>query len=154
MKEITLKASKQVRGCIKLPGSKSITNRALVIAALNSGEKKTYLSGVLRSEDTEIMIDCLEKLGFILSVNWKDCTAIVSSPKPQGVIPSSNANLFTGNSGTTMRFLTAMVGLGNGTYKLDGIKRMQERPINDLLKALNDLNINSKSENNNGNKPP
>jgi 3-phosphoshikimate 1-carboxyvinyltransferase len=133
-----------------LPGSKSITNRALVIAALNSGEKKTHLSGVLRSEDTEIMIDCLEKLGFILSVNWKDCTAIVSSPKPPGIIPSSSANLFTGNSGTTMRFLTAMVGLGNGTYKLDGIKRMQERPINDLLKALNDLNINSSSENNNG----
>ena len=49
-----------------------------------------------------------------------------------------------------MRFLTAMVGLGNGTYKLDGIKRMQERPINDLLKALNELNINSSSENNNG----
>ena len=133
-----------------LPGSKSITNRALVIAALNSGEKKTHLSGVLRSEDTEIMIDCLEKLGFILSVNWKECTAIVSSPKLPGIIPSSSANLFTGNSGTTMRFLTAMVGLGNGTYKLDGIKRMQERPINDLLKALNDLNINSSSENNNG----
>jgi 3-phosphoshikimate 1-carboxyvinyltransferase len=133
-----------------LPGSKSITNRALVIAALNSGEQKTHLSGVLRSEDTEIMVDCLEKLGFILSVNWKDCTAIVSSPKAPGIIPSSNANLFTGNSGTTMRFLTAMVGLGNGTYKLDGIKRMQERPINDLLKALNDLNINSVSENNNG----
>ena len=133
-----------------LPGSKSITNRALVIAALNSGEKKSHLSGVLRSEDTEIMVDSLEKLGFILSVNWKDCTAIVSSSKAPGIIPSSNANLFTGNSGTTMRFLTAMVGLGNGTYKLDGIKRMQERPINDLLKALNDLNINSSSENNNG----
>jgi len=133
-----------------LPGSKSITNRALVIAALNSGEKKTHLSGVLRSEDTEIMVDCLEKLGFILSVNWKECTAIVSSPKAPGTIPSSNANLFTGNSGTTMRFLTAMVGLGNGTYKLDGIKRMQERPINDLLKALNDLNINASSENDNG----
>lgn len=133
-----------------LPGSKSITNRALVIAALNSGEKKTLLSGILRSEDTEIMVDCLEKLGFILSVNWKDCTALVSSPKAPGIIPSSNANLFTENSGTTMRFLTAMVGLGNGTYKLDGIRRMQERPINDLLKALNDLNIHSLSENNNG----
>ena len=133
-----------------LPGSKSITNRALVIAALNSGNRKTHLSGILRSEDTEIMVDCLEKLGFILSVNWKECTAFVSSPKAPGIIPSSNANLFTGNSGTTMRFLTAMVGLGNGTYKLDGIKRMQERPINDLLKALNELNINSSSENNNG----
>ena len=133
-----------------LPGSKSITNRALVIAALNSGNRKTHLSGILRSEDTEIMVDCLEKLGFILSVNWKESTAFVSSPKAPGIIPSSNANLFTGNSGTTMRFLTAMVGLGNGTYKLDGIKRMQERPINDLLKALNELNINSSSENNNG----
>lgn len=133
-----------------LPGSKSITNRALVIAALNSGEKKTRLRGVLRSEDTEIMIDCLEKLGFIISVNWKECSVFVSSPKAPGVIPSSSAILFTGNSGTTMRFLTAMVGLGNGTYKLDGIKRMQERPINDLLKALNDLNINAVSENNNG----
>ncbi|NBR05788.1 MAG: 3-phosphoshikimate 1-carboxyvinyltransferase [Planctomycetes bacterium] len=135
--------------CI-LPGSKSITNRALVIAALNSGNKKTHLKGILHSEDTEIMVDCLEKLGFIISVNWKDCTASVSSPKAPGIIPSSNATLFTGNSGTTMRFLTAMVGLGNGTYKLDGIKRMQERPINDLLKALNALNINASSENNNG----
>ena len=133
-----------------LPGSKSITNRALVIAALNSGEKKTHLRGVLRSEDTEIMVDCLEKLGFTISVNWNECTAFVSSPKARGIIPSSNTCLFTGNSGTTMRFLTAMVGLGNGTYKLDGIKRMQERPINDLLKALNDLNINAVSENNNG----
>lgn len=133
-----------------LPGSKSITNRALVIAALNSGEKKTHLRGVLRSEDTEIMVDCLEKLGFTISVNWNECTAFVSSPKTRGIIPSSNTCLFTGNSGTTMRFLTAMVGLGNGTYKLDGIKRMQERPINDLLKALNDLNINAVSENNNG----
>lgn len=133
-----------------LPGSKSITNRALVIAVLNSGEKKTHLKGILRSEDTEIMLDCLEKLGFNISVNWKDSSAIVSPPKISGLIPSISANLFTGNSGTTMRFLTAMVGLGNGTYKLDGIKRMQERPINDLLKALNDLNINSSSENNNG----
>lgn len=138
-----------VKECV-LPGSKSITNRALVIAALNSGNNPTKLKGVLQSEDTEIMIDCLGKLGFHISTNWDDCSAEIKSPKPPGQIPKGNADLFTGNSGTTMRFLTALVALGNGAFRLDGIKRMRERPINDLLKALNDLNINASSETNNG----
>lgn len=142
MKPIDLK-------CV-LPGSKSITNRAFVIAALNSGAIPTLLRGVLRSEDTEIMIDCLEKLGFIISTNWDDCTSVVSSPQKPGHIPNSNAILFTGNSGTSMRFLTALVGLGEGTYKLDGIERMRERPIKDLLQAMNELHIKCWSENNNG----
>ncbi len=138
-----------VKECI-LPGSKSITNRALIIAALNSGSNLTKLRGVLQSEDTEIMIDCLGKLGFHIFTNWDDCYAEIKSPNPPGQIPFPNADLFTGNSGTSMRFLTALVALGNGSFRLDGIKRMRERPINDLLKALNNLNINATSETSNG----
>lgn len=129
-----------------LPGSKSITNRALVIAALNTGTRETKLSGVLRSEDTEVMIDCLEKLGFIIKIDWITNTLVIRSPLPPGIIPSNKADLFTANSGTTMRFLTAMLGLGNGSFRLDGITRMRERPIGDLLDCLQELGVRAKSE--------
>lgn len=134
---------------VTLPGSKSITNRALVIAALNTGTNETRLTGVLQSEDTEVMIDCLEKLGFFLKVDWESNTIKIQSPLPAGLIPSKKADLFTANSGTTMRFLTAMLGLGHGTYRLDGIARMRERPIGDLLDCLNGLGIHAKSESDN-----
>lgn len=127
------------------PGSKSITNRALVLAALNTGQNQTVLTGALQSEDTEIMVDCLEKLGYIIKADWQKHTITIQSPLSAGKIPASKAELFTANSGTTMRFLTAMVALGNGEFLLDGIKRMRERPIGDLLNCLNQLGIDASS---------
>ena len=110
------------------PGSKSITNRALVLAALNTGQNQTVLSGALQSEDTEIMVNCLEKLGYIIKADWQKHTITIQSPLSAGIIPASKAELFTANSGTTMRFLTAMVALGNGEFLLDGIKRIGKGP--------------------------
>jgi 3-phosphoshikimate 1-carboxyvinyltransferase len=141
---------------VTVPGSKSITNRALVLAALGSWAGGTTLRGALRSEDTEVMVACLERLGFLVEVDWAAQTINVSrADDPEhipsgGYIPNPEADLFVANSGTTIRFLTAMVALGHGTYRFDGIPRMRERPIGDLLDALNQLGTVAHSESKNG----
>jgi 3-phosphoshikimate 1-carboxyvinyltransferase len=131
---------------VTVPGSKSITNRALVLAALCSHGKPVLLSGGLESEDTEVMVQSLRKLGFEVKGNgsW------ICSPSEEELIPAKQADLFVANSGTSMRFLTAMVSLGQGTYRLDGIPRMRERPIEDLLLALRQMGVDARSENGNG----
>jgi 3-phosphoshikimate 1-carboxyvinyltransferase len=135
-------AGRPVRGCVRPPGSKSITNRALVCAALAQGT--STLSGALDSEDTRVMIDSLRRLGIDVESRDEGTTLIVHGCG--GKIPASSADLFVGNSGTTIRFLTAMCALGHGTYRLDGIERMRERPIGDLLDALNQLGANTRGE--------
>ena len=121
-----------VRGSIRPPGSKSITNRALVCAALADGE--SVLTGALKSEDTEVMVDSLRRLGIVVDAGaGRETLRVVGCG---GVIPVSGAELYVANSGTTMRFLTALVALGRGEYRLDGIARMRERPIGDLVDAL------------------
>jgi 3-phosphoshikimate 1-carboxyvinyltransferase len=131
-----------VRGSLRPPGSKSITNRALVCAALAEGA--STLSGALDSEDTQVMMDSLRRLGIPVERQDDGSKLIVSGCG--GKIPVSEAELFVGNSGTTIRFLTAMTTLGHGTYRLDGVPRMQERPIADLLTALNQLGAETRSE--------
>jgi len=131
-----------VRGSIRPPGSKSITNRALVCAALAEGV--STLTGALDSEDTRVMIDCLQKLGIAIESREQGRTLIVHGCG--GKIPATAADLFVGNSGTTIRFLTAMCALGQGTYRLDGIERMRQRPIGDLLEALNQIGANCRGE--------
>jgi 3-phosphoshikimate 1-carboxyvinyltransferase len=137
---------------VTVPGSKSITNRALVLGTLSVAAKGTTLHGVLRSEDTEVMIDCLRRLGFGIDTDWDKNTVWISPEldartyRTDDIIPVDYAELFVGNSGTTMRFLTAAVALGKGTYHLDGIERMRERPIQDLLDALQQLGVNAYSE--------
>jgi 3-phosphoshikimate 1-carboxyvinyltransferase len=135
---------------VEVPGSKSITNRALVLAALTARGGACTLHGALRSEDTEIMIDCLRALGFRVLADWSDSLVVVSSGAGKPRIPASNAELFCGNSGTTMRFLSAVVSLGHGSYRLDGVPRMRERPIADLLDALQRLGVEAFSENHDG----
>ena len=135
---------------VTVPGSKSITNRALVLAALCSREGGCTLTGALRSEDTEVMLHCLSRLGFTIDPHWKSNTIVVRQNKTGRIIPAESADLFVANSGTTMRFLTAMVSLGEGRYRLDGIPRMRERPIRDLLDALRQLGIDAVSEVGNG----
>jgi 3-phosphoshikimate 1-carboxyvinyltransferase len=131
---------------VRVPGSKSITNRALVLAALTSRGTARTLTGALRSEDTEVMIEALRALGFRVLTDWPEATVGVGSEADAPLIPARRADLFVANSGTTMRFLTAVVSLGHGRYRLDGVPRMRERPIEDLLSALRHLGVNAYSE--------
>jgi 3-phosphoshikimate 1-carboxyvinyltransferase len=134
-----------IRGRVRPPGSKSITNRALVCAALADG--LSTLTGALDSEDTRVMIDSLRQLGF--EVETRDAGTTLTVHGAGGSIPALEAELFCANSGTTMRFLTALVTLGHGSFRLDGVERMRQRPIGDLLNALNQLGARVISENDN-----
>jgi 3-phosphoshikimate 1-carboxyvinyltransferase len=117
------------------PGSKSLTNRALILAALTDGTSD--ISNVLYADDTRVMIDALGALGF--SLEQRDTTIRISGRG--GAIPSRSAQLFCGNSGTSIRFLTALVSLGEGVYTLDGIERMRQRPISALVDLLTTLGV-------------
>lgn len=134
-----------IRATVRPPGSKSLTNRALVLAALASTAEPTTLSGALRSEDTEVMVESLCRLGFVAAFA-DETTITVSRPANSPRIPAERAELDVANSGTSMRFLTAMVSLGVGTYRLDGVPRMRQRPIADLLDALGQLGVEAQSE--------
>jgi 3-phosphoshikimate 1-carboxyvinyltransferase len=138
--------TKPVNATVTVPGSKSITNRALVLAALASRDGACVLEGALHSEDTEVMLDSLTKLGFDIRAEWASNRISIGKNTSGRIIPARSADLFVANSGTSMRFLTAMVSLGEGEYRLDGIPRMRERPIRDLLDALNQLGIDARSE--------
>jgi 3-phosphoshikimate 1-carboxyvinyltransferase len=127
---------------VRVPGSKSLTNRALIIAALAQG--KSLLTGALDSEDTRVMVDGLQKLGFEVEHDRENATIEIMGRG--GKIPAAEADLFVANSGTTLRFLTALVSVGRGTYRLDGTPRMRERPVDDLLLALNRLGADARSE--------
>ena len=99
------------------------------------------LTGALDSEDTRVMIESLGRLGIRVESHDGGETLLVHGCG--GQIPARQADLFVGNSGTTIRFLTALCALGHGTYRLDGIERMRERPIGDLLDALQQLGVNA-----------
>jgi 3-phosphoshikimate 1-carboxyvinyltransferase len=131
---------KPVGHTVSVPGSKSLSNRALILMALQGGGT---ITGLLHSEDTEVMIDSLRKLGFIVEVT--DTTVTVTRPAGAKLIPNHQADLFIANSGTSVRFLAAAVSLGQGTYTLDGIPRMRERPIGDLLDALHEAGVHATS---------
>ncbi len=117
------------------PGSKSLTNRALVLAAL--GKNVCTLRNALFADDTLVMIESLTQLGFQLEVDQTTHTIVVHGQA--GNIPRHAGNLFCGNSGTSTRFLTALCCLGLGTYKIDGIERMRQRPIAQLAALLKNL---------------
>ena len=148
--EIQPFAARGVAATVTVPGSKSITNRALVLAALASRNGPCTLTGALQSEDTEVMIDSLQRLGFKIEADWENFIIRVGKNKSGRVIPAETAELFVANSGTTMRFLTAAVSIGRGRYRLDGVARMRERPIRDLLDALTQLQVGAESEFENG----
>jgi 3-phosphoshikimate 1-carboxyvinyltransferase len=133
---------------VRVPGSKSLTNRALVLATLSGNGCE--LRGALRSEDTEVMIAALNALGFSVQPEWDKALVRVGPRDGDRIIPAKEADLFIANSGTSMRFLTAMVSLGKGRYRLDGVPRMRQRPIEDLLVALRQLGVGAVSEAGNG----
>lgn len=130
-----------VKGAVKIPGSKSITNRALLIAALAEGE--TTLKSALFSDDTRYMAAALNQLGIRVASDPAAESFVISGCG--GEIPANEAELFLGNSGTSVRFLAAMVALGHGRYVLDGVPRMRERPIGPMLGALRELGVDAKS---------
>jgi 3-phosphoshikimate 1-carboxyvinyltransferase len=130
--------SAPVRGVVRPPGSKSVTNRALAVAALAQGTSR--LTGLLDSEDTRVMIESLRRLGIELQHDPSKEIAEVTGCA--GEIPSGTAELDLKNSGTSLRFLTALCTLGKGTFRLDGNARMRQRPIGDLAAALNGLGAN------------
>jgi 3-phosphoshikimate 1-carboxyvinyltransferase len=131
---------------IRPPGSKSITNRALVCAALAQGCSR--LIGALASEDTEVMVESLQKLGIGVQSEVAGPAMLVTGCG--GEIPTRSAELFVGNSGTTIRFLASMLAACGGHYRLDGIERMRARPMGDLLAALRRLGADAVSERENG----
>ncbi len=120
---------------VVVPGSKSHTNRALILAALADGQ--TTLTNTLFSDDSHYLAQALDLLGFPISLDPEVKT--ISVIGFNGTIPAQKANLFVGNAGTAARFLTAMLTAGRGRYSLDGSKRMRERPIGDLVTSLNNL---------------
>ncbi len=136
---------KPVRAEITVPGSKSITNRALILAALADGE--VTLTGALWSEDTQVMTEALRTLGFDVRVEndpAEFCNRTITVKGQGGKIPKAGTaeqplELFVGNAGTAARFLAAMVCLGDGVYRLSGVPRMHERPQAALFKALREL---------------
>ena len=142
-------ATAPLNACVRPPGSKSITNRALVCASLASG--KSTLTGALQSDDTQVMITGFQQLGIDIDTRQEGETLLVTGAS--GRLPALEAHLFCGNSGTTIRFLTAVATLGHGIFRLDGVPRMRQRPIGDLVDALRQLGANVISELNN-NCPP
>ena len=125
-----------VRGRVRPPGSKSLTNRALAVAALADGTSR--LTGVLDSADTRVMLRCLAALGVPVTHDPAAATATVCGCG--GELDVREADLFCENSGTSLRFLTALVAAaGRGTYRLDGVDRMRQRPAGDLADALTAL---------------
>src|SRR5476651_1773633 len=145
---------KPVRAEITVPGSKSITNRTLILAALADGE--VTLTGALWSEDTQIMVECLSKLGFEVRIEndpAEFCNRTITVKGLGGKIPNTGTvekplELFVGNAGTAARFLSAFVCLGDGVCRLSGVPRMHERPQAALFSALWELGYRVESENN------
>ena len=126
MDTLELKPAGRAAGTVRLPGSKSISNRVLLLAALAQGE--TEVQGLLDADDTKVMREALSRLGVAFS---KDRITGVA-----GLFPVKNAELFLGNAGTAFRPLTAALALSGGEYRLSGVPRMNERPIGDLVEAL------------------
>ena len=141
---------KPVDAIIAVPGSKSYTNRALLVAAMANGV--STLTGALFSDDTHYMSASLRKLGVPIDADEKRATFEVHGNG--GNIPVSSADLYIGNSGTTSRSLTAYVSLGHGKFVVDGDEPMRRgRPISDLLDALTQLGVSARSQFDNGHLP-
>ncbi len=145
--------AKPVRADITVPGSKSITNRALVLAALGEGE--STLLGALWSEDTQVMVECLQELGFMVNVApdpEEACNRTITVYGKGGTVPRGGTvaqplELFVGNAGTAARFLAALVCLGQGVYRLHGVPRMHQRPQAALFQSLRALGYRVDSAN-------
>jgi|TARA_B110000259_G_scaffold43794_1_gene50587 3-phosphoshikimate 1-carboxyvinyltransferase len=136
LEQLHLKPASQVTGDMQLPGSKSISNRTLLLAALAKGN--TEIRGLLTSDDTDRMLEALNALG--VKVSHTEQGIIVEGCN--GDFPNKQADLFLGNAGTAFRPLTAALAFSNGDYHLHGVPRMHERPIGHLVTALRSAGAN------------
>ena len=131
---LVLPPAHRAEGVVALPGSKSISNRMLLLAALASGT--TTLTGLLESDDTKVMLDALRALGIVIRDRGGGRYDVAGAG---GAFPVKRADLHLGLSGLSMRTLVAALALCGGTYRADGVPRMRERPIGDLVDALRPL---------------
>ena len=141
---IEIQPVEKVSGTVTVPGSKSYTNRALLIAALADGDSR--LEKPLVSDDTKYMIQALK--GFGIEVEEEPDTFIVSGKAGELLTPKED--IFVGNAGTAMRFLTTFAALAKGKVHLDGDERMRERPLADLLECLEQMGVKAIPVHNNG----
>ena len=137
MEQLHLPAANQAQGHITLPGSKSISNRTLLLAALSNGV--TEIRDLLASDDTARMLEALETLGIKCEKFAENAWRVTGC---NGQFPNKQAALFLGNAGTAFRPLTAALALSGGHYSLSGVARMHERPIGDLVIALRQIGAN------------
>ncbi|MFV9473111.1 3-phosphoshikimate 1-carboxyvinyltransferase [Advenella sp. RU8] len=144
---IDLSVSVAASGEVNLPGSKSISNRVLLLAALAAG--KTRISGLLDSDDTKVMLNALETLGTPVERHDQQTVTIGG----QGGFSNRQADIFLGNAGTAFRPLTAALAVWGGNYRLHGVPRMHERPIGDLVDALRSMGARIDCEQNEGYPP-
>ena len=136
MEQLPLSPANQTAGSIHLPGSKSISNRTLLLAALAKGA--TEIKGLLVSDDTDRMLEALASLG--IQITKQEQSLLIQGA--DGNIPNKQADLFLGNAGTAFRPLTAALAFSQGEYHLHGVPRMHERPIGDLVTALCNVGAN------------
>ncbi|MCC8403831.1 3-phosphoshikimate 1-carboxyvinyltransferase [Paraburkholderia sp. MMS20-SJTN17] len=134
-------------GTVRLPGSKSISNRVLLLAALAEGD--TTITNLLDSDDTRVMLNALEKLGVRLKRDGDTC--VVTGTR--GAFTARTADLFLGNAGTAVRPLTAALAVNGGDYRIHGVPRMHERPIGDLVDGLRQIGAKIDYEQNEGYPP-
>lgn len=150
MEQLTLQAASRAEGTVKLPGSKSISNRTLLLAALSKGT--TLIHDLLISDDTNRMLEALQILGVRLEKmgenNWQ--VEGCNGNFPNKGSANNPVDLFLGNAGTAFRPLTAALALSNGNYHLHGVPRMHERPIGDLVDALRQAGAHITYEANSG----
>jgi len=138
MEFLDLPPVSRMAGSVRLPGSKSISNRTLLLAALASGT--TEIRGLLDADDVERMLDALRALGVHIERRGASRDFLVHGVS--GSFQTQSAELFLGNAGTAFRPLAAVLALGTGEYRLSGTERMHERPIGDLVDALRELGSN------------
>ncbi len=141
--QLSIPAVHRAAGVIALPGSKSISNRTLLLAALceivQGGSNTTIVHNLLKSDDTDVMLAALRSLGVKVEPGAENCYQVQGCG---GLFPVNKATIFLGNAGTAFRPLTAALALQNGHYNLSGVARMHERPIGDLVDALTALGAN------------
>lgn len=142
---LLIKTKKYIDAVIEAPPSKSYTNRALLIAALADG--RSVLKNALFSDDTLYMISALKKFGIKIETKGKDFVVHGKS----GSLSKPKSKIFVGNAGTTMRFITTLASLSQGETLITGSARMQQRPIKDLINALEQIGVKTES---NGGCPP
>lgn len=148
MEHLDLPPLRRAAGTVKLPGSKSISNRMLLLAALAAGE--TEIRDLLDSDDTRVMLAALVKVGVGVTALGSNAYRITGCA---GVFPGKAAELFMGNAGTAIRPLTAALALSGGHYKLSGVPRMHERPIGDLVDGLRQIGCDVRYAGNEGYPP-